>query len=54
MPFLGGVFSSAALTGYALFLWLLFAAVMLPFTEYSKWRVRRDGTGSWWARNMQW
>ena len=32
MPFLQGVFASAALTGYCMFMWLLFAAVMLPYT----------------------
>ncbi len=47
------VFQTRALSGYLFLPPLLFAVIMLPYTEWSKAQVRRDPTG-WWARHMQW
>jgi hypothetical protein len=47
------VFQVNYLSGYLFLTPLIYLAIMLPFTEYSKKLTRRNPTG-WWARKMQW
>jgi len=53
LPRLQNVFQTSYLMGYLFLTPLIYLAIMLPYTEYSKKLTRRNPTG-WWARKMQW